>query len=670
MRSTLHGLRLAYPALSLGLSLALAAAPASAGDPVVWNLTGCAQQHGSNLTLSICGGDCDFFSSASFVAPKQGTVILRADYSGEGITTWNVLHVTAGGKLIGFQQGSPCSPTPCNATLDPIVAHLLPGEVLSISLQDPETFCELGSSTYSFEGLSFEPDVGFITGAGALDGSALATANGPESNSFLGGGVALLNDLDGDGHGDVAASGLGSTGPDYLRFLSGATGAVLFDVLDPNGNKEFGQHVAAVGDLDGDGRFDVIAAADQGTAPALVLSGADGHVLHSIAPVPGDVGVAAVGAAGDLDGDGVPDVLVGSPLSDLGGLNSGAVRAYSGATGALLLSVPGLPGDEAGQGVASAGDVNGDGVPDLIVGVQNSDAFGLNKGSIRVHSGADGALIHELSPGSVPVDDWGELVAGAGDLDGDGVGDVIGGAPFGGLGGFVRAFSGATGALLLELIGGQYEGIGRSVCAAGDWDDDGRDDVAVGAGAGYVLIISGATHEVLEQIVLAGITDAVAPGMGGPAMCAGGTDVDGDGQLDLAVGLPSADFGSGFGNAGKVVFVSGDPADHVAPTLTGSGTLLPSTPLTLHIAGGDAFATVFLVVSPIKANLPFKGGLLVPSPLAIFVVGLNGAGAANLPGTWPPGIPSGASLWLQGWIPDSDGPFGLVATATLQIIAP
>ena len=662
MRSTLHGLRLAYPALSLGLALALAAAPARAGDPIVWNLTGCAQQHGSNLTLTICGGDCDYLASAWFVATKQGTVILRADYSGSGSTLWHELHVTAGGKLIGFEQSTPCGPTPCSGSLEPIVAHLLPGEVLSISIQDPEGFCDpFGVSTYSFEGLSFEPDEGFITGAGALDGSVFATASGPTSSTRLGEGVALLNDVDGDGHGDAAASGHGSGGPDFLRFLSGATGAVLFDVLDPNGNKEFGQNVATVGDIDGDGRFDVIADADQGTSPALVLSGADGHVLHSIAVEPGDFSVGAVGAAGDLDGDGVPDVLVGAPNSGLGGLKSGAVRAYSGATGALLLSVPGLPGDEAGQGVASAGDVNGDGVPDLIVGVMYSDAFGPNLRTIRLHSGADGALLHELLGPQVPEGYWGEAVAGAGDLDADGMGDVICGAPFGG--GFVRAFSGATGALLFELIGGQYEGLGKSACAAGDWDDDGHDDVAVGSGAGYVLIISGATHEVLEQIVLAGITDALSQGMGGAAMCAGGVDIDGDGRLDFAVGLPNS-------GPGKVVFVSGDPADHMAPTLSGTGTLLPSTPFTLQLAGGDAFATVFLVVSPFKANLPFKGGLLVPSPLLIVTFGLNGAGAANLPATWPAGVPSGASLWLQGWIPDSDGPAGLVATAALQIIAP
>ena len=76
------------------------------------------------------------------------------------------------------------------------------------------------------------------------------------------------------------------------------------------------------------------------------------------------------------------------------------------------------------------------------------------------------------------------------------------------------------------------------------------------------------------------------------------------------------------------------------------------------------------MVSPFKANLPFKGGLLVPSPMLIVTFGLNGAGAASLPGTWPAGIPSGASIWMQGWIPDDDGPVGLVATAALQIIAP
>jgi len=660
------------------LTLALAAAPARAGGPLEWNLSNCAEQHGANLTLSICGPGCSFTAVASFVAPVQGTIILPADFAISGSTQFTELRVTAGGKTVGYKYlGSPCAPSPCSGSLPPIVAHLLAGEVLLITLQEQELMCDGGGgiTTVSFHDIDFVPDVGFVTGPGALDGSLLATAKGPHEQARLGQAVVLTGDLDGDGIGDAAASGSGTTGPDFVRFVSGATGATLFDALS-TGFDAFGESLAAIGDLDGDGRTDVVAGVGDGNnGPARVLSGADGHVLLSIpAPGPNEQFAKSVSAAGDLDGDGVPDVLVGAPYAKPGGVNTGAARVYSGATGALLLEVSGAAGDEVGHSVASTGDVNGDGVPDLVVGAKGADVGAVNTGVIRVHSGADGVLLHELVGATLASSFWPRVLGAAGDLDGDGVGDVLGGdwaVDMGGHNaGVVRAYSGATGALLFELLGNEYDGLGYSVCAAGDWDGDGRDDAAISSEVGYVLVVSGATHEVLEQIVLGGIVDAVAPNQAAVAICAGGVDVDGDGHRDFAVGLPGANFIPGLGNAGKVVFVSGNPPDHVAPTLTGTGSLLPATPLRLDIAGGDALAQAILVAGASMVNLPFKGGLLVPAPNVIFAFPLNAAGASTLMGTWPAGIPAGASIWLQAWIADDDGPAGVVASAALQIITP
>src|SRR5262249_10246464 len=127
--------------------------------------------------------------------------------------------------------------------------------------------------------------------------------------------------------------------------------------------------------------------------------------------------------------------------------------------------------------------------------------------------------------------------------------------------------------------------------------------------------------------------------------------------------------GSAF-SAGRVFALSGDPADFVPPSLTGSGTLLPGSPLALDLANGPPGAATALVVGLSKLNPPLKGGLLVPAADALRPLAAGSAGALHLATSWPTGIPSGTSVWMQSWAPDADALHGFVASASLQIIAP
>src|SRR5262249_4842131 len=145
--------------------------------------------------------------------------------------------------------------------------------------------------------------------------------------------------------------------------------------------------------------------------------------------------------------------------------------------------------------------------------------------------------------------------------------------------------------------------------------------------------------------------------------CAGGSDVDGDGRADFAIGAhwwegPGAPVSE---NLGKVFVYSGDPADWVPPSLTGTGTLQPSSPLGLDIGARQPGGAVFLLGGSPALHAPFKGGLLMPKPEVLLPFVLDAAGTLQIATTWPPGVPSDSSVWLQAWLPDEDGIAGFVA---------
>jgi len=184
--------------------------------------------------------------------------------------------------------------------------------------------------------------------------------------------------------------------------------------------------------------------------------------------------------AGDADGDGLDDVLLSAPYKTLDGPNAGRIYVYSGATGRLLFERSGKAGELLGIGIEAAGDVDADGHADVIAGASGGQG-GLGKA--YVFSGRDGSTLLELGAGE-PGDNFGWKVTGAGDVDGDGRGDVAVGAPgCDGIGrdsGRVYVFSGRDGSLLLELDG-EEEGDGFGGSLAG-YQDTEHHLLVVGAG--------------------------------------------------------------------------------------------------------------------------------------------------------------------------------------------
>jgi hypothetical protein len=300
----------------------------------------------------------------------------------------------------------------------------------------------------------------------------------------------------GSGGGSTAGTPDTSTdppGPLSGRFsVSQDRGGQIVAIGNPNGSPALivtpfpdytGGVRSALADFNGDGFPDlVVGTGPGGQAQVKVLDGRDAHELFSVAPF-GDFTGGVYVAAGDLNGDQVPDLVV-SP--DEGG--SPRVRIFSGKDNfAPLMDFLGIadPNFRGGARVA-VGDVNGDGVGDLIVAA----GFG---GGPRV-SGWDGRTLRQgATPAPVFPDFFafeetlrnGVFVA-AGDVDGDGVADVIcGGGPGGGPRVLVlsgRALTGGQQLKLGDFFAGDPDTRGGVRVAAKDLDADGRYDIIVGSG--------------------------------------------------------------------------------------------------------------------------------------------------------------------------------------------
>ncbi len=287
----------------------------------------------------------------------------------------------------------------------------------------------------------------------------LAELRSPNEERFgeFGRAVAGVPDVDGDGFGDLLVGALGENeiGPfdrtDGRAYLfSGATRALLAELVSPNDDEAsfFGGAVAGVPDVDGDGRGDLLVGAT-GDSPdgdpdsagrAYLFSGATGVLVYELASQdPQEFGRfgAAVAGVPDADGDGFSDLLVGAPAETPEGSPSFAGRVYlfSSASGVLLETLT-SPSPEFrgsfGSGVAGVPDVDGDGRGDLLIGAEGQDpGFSpTSAGRAYLFSGASGALLCTLaSPDEYRLGSFGTGVAGVGDTDGDGRGDLLVGAP-------------------------------------------------------------------------------------------------------------------------------------------------------------------------------------------------------------------------------------------------
>ena len=475
-------------------------------------------------------------------------------------------------------------------------------------------------------------DVAAGTGGFAITG--LATGD------LLGWSVATIGDLNGDGFSDFAIGAPGATpagriyaGKTYIVYgKSGTFGATIdlnsiadgtggFEIFGQSAGDRAGQSIASAGDINGDGFDDIIIGAYAGGASdagkSYVLFGQatpflTGIDLTSVADGTGgfviegqtaqDFSGFTVASAGDLNGDGFDDLVIGAPSVTSGTGDNGrtfvvfgkasgfvagiALADVAAGTGGFVL-IGQDAGERSGYSVASAGDVNGDGIADIVVGApqiglsaaaNNGRAyvvFGKTTGFdpsinlVDVAAGTGGFVMQGLGG----TDLLGFSVSSAGDVNGDGLDDVLVGAHhatptglpsagktyvvFGTAGGFGAAINMTdielgSGGFVIEGESAQ-DTSGGSVAAAGDINGDGFDDLIVGArsantgsntyaGQSYVIFGDNFTSS-LTDIGSAG--DDTLTGSSAVDDLVGGRGDDsiiGDGGADTLLGGAGNDF--------------------------------------------------------------------------------------------------------------------------------
>ena len=232
---------------------------------------------------------------------------------------------------------------------------------------------------------------------------------------------------------------------------------------------------------------------------------------------------------GDVDGDGVNDIVTSAPTHGAGDSHAGRIYVYSTGSGKLLWTADGAPGDELGTGVEAAGDTNHDGIPDVVA------SGPAGRGIARIYSGRDGRVLQEFH---APRADerFGNHVSGAGDVDHDGYADVIVGSP-GKDGeskspGHAYVYSGRTGALLVTLAGEQLgDQFGSTVAGYADAHQQYLIVGAANAGPahhGRVYVYEGVAHTLKFTID----ADETGSALGAMFVSVPG-DLDGDGVMDI-----------------------------------------------------------------------------------------------------------------------------------------
>lgn len=401
--------------------------------------------------------------------------------------------------------------------------------------------------------------------------SVLFTVNGDNASDTFGQSIDVVGDVDFDGFADFMVGAWrddnnGKSDSGSVRVVSGKTGATIWVIDGDLANDHMGWGSSGAGDVNGDGRADICAAADEADQPGLVNVGTakivDGATGQTIWLLKGDTAGDFFGwssaHAGDVDGDGFSDVVCGNLQDDDGAkTNCGSIWVFSGATGqSLFRRFGGLAGDAMGDSCGGIGDVNGDGFSDVIGGSPSADPAGTSSGIALVCSGNGGATLFTIQ-GSAASDNLGGAVAGAGDVDLDGVPDFVVGA--GGAdvsatnSGSARVYSGATGALIVAFHGDSAgDNLGGAVDGAGDVDGDGYADIVEGAAGdddngtscGAIRVISVKRNAVLATWYGDAASDVLGTSV------SGGYDMDGDGLADVVAGATGDDNnGSGSGSA-------------------------------------------------------------------------------------------------------------------------
>ena len=475
----------------------------------------------------------------------------------------------------------------------------------------------------------------------SLNGNNGFVINGIDEFDNSGFPVSGAGDINGDGIDDLIIGALNAdpnsnngAGESYVVFGSNSV-APSVELSSINGTNGFvingidtsdrsGRSVSGAGDVNGDGIDDLIVGAsnaepngnsaagesyvvfgsDSGFTASLDLSaldGTNGFVINGIDE--DDYSGFSVSSAGDINGDGIDDLIIGASYAEFGNVYAGESYVVFGSDSGFAASVElsaldGTNGfvlngidefDRSGYSVSGAGDVNGDGVDDLIIGARIADPNGNNyAGESYVVFGSDSrfAASVELSAldgnngfvvNGIDANDFsGHSVSSAGDVNGDGIDDFIIGANGADPNGNSAAGesyvvfgsdSGFTTSLELSDLDGNNgfvvngtdpnDSSGTSVSSAGDINGDGIDDLIIGAGsadpngnnyAGESYVVFGSDSGFTASLELSAldgnngfVVNGIDPNDFSGYSVSGAGDVNGDGIDDLIIGAGSAD---------------------------------------------------------------------------------------------------------------------------------
>ncbi|HEX8318413.1 cadherin-like domain-containing protein, partial [Longimicrobium sp.] len=563
-----------------------------------------------------------------------------------------------------------------------------------------------------------------------LNGSNGFAINGIGTYDQSGLSVSSAGDVNGDGFDDLIigangadANGISYAGQSYVVFGSNSGFGASLNLSTLNGSNGFaingiaqldqsGGSVSSAGDVNGDGIDDLIIGATTASPNGIrlagqsyvvfgsnsawnaslnlsTLNGSNGFAINGIAAY--DDSGRSVSSAGDVNGDGFDDLIIGARLASPDGIreagqsyvvfgsNSGFdagldLSTLNGSNGFAINGIAAF--DLSGISVNSAGDVNGDGLDDLIIGAYHADGngissagqsyvvFGSNSGfgaglDLSTLNGSNGFAIN----GIAASDYSGWSVSSAGDVNGDGFDDLIIGARGASPNGISQAGqsyvvfgsnSGFGAGLDLSTLNGSngfaingiaaYDRSGYSVSSAGDLNGDGFDDLIIGAsgasrngidGAGQSYVVFGSNSgfgaglnlEELNGSNGFAINGIAADDLSGWSVSSAG-DVNGDGFDDLIIGAFRAD-PNGINAAGQSYVLFGrasTPTNQPPVANPDSATTAQNTAVTLEAstllandtdANGDRLSLTG-VSNPVNGSVTFSNGNVIFTPSTNF----------------------------------------------------
>jgi hypothetical protein len=400
-----------------------------------------------------------------------------------------------------------------------------------------------------------------------------------QASSYYGVSVASAGDVNGDGFGDViiGAHLYDNTQTNegaafvHLGTAAGINGVAAWSVYGGQNTATLGYSVACAGDVNGDGYSDVVVSAYQYDNGGFTDNGKVDIYFGSAAGLSATPNWTksgnannqyfgySVACAGDVNLDGYSDVMIGAQQYSNGETNEGAAFVFHGsATGPSSTADWIMESNKAnanfGFSVACAGDINGDGFNDIIVGAPNYNNTLAGEGRVSVYHGSATGLAtiaNWTKDGGVASMQFGYSVASAGDVNADAFSDVIIGSPFYSNGqaneGRVQEFNGSSGGLSaaaawsLESNAANFN-MGYSATSAGDVNSDGYSDVVVGIPGDakgrsncYHGSIAGLSST-LSWTTSGGASTTAGARLGNSLAPAG--DVNGDGFSDVIVGSP------------------------------------------------------------------------------------------------------------------------------------